>query len=243
EVSFRVLRSFFEENREFMDRVAATIGKPMMLELFEDQYAYFIFKGEWNVVDAQKKAGCLGTIQIDVENADRFDIKYIGEDGKEKRPLILHTSPSGSMERILYGVLEQAHKDKGRGKKPKIPLWMTPSQVRLLPVDENMIDYCLEIGQELDKHGVRYEIDDRSQTVGKKVRAAEKLWIPYICVVGEKERESGELSVRRREEGDQSSMNIQDLTKIISDKTKFAPKQRLLLPKLVSKQPVFSREV
>jgi threonyl-tRNA synthetase len=243
EVSFRILRSFFEENREFMDGVAATIGKPMMIELFEDQYAYFIFKGEWNVVDAQKKAGCLGTIQIDVENADRFDIKYIGEDGKEKRPLILHTSPSGSMERILYGVLEQAHKDKSRGKKPKIPLWMTPSQVRLLPVDENMIDYCLEIGQELDKHGVRYEIDDRSQTVGKKVRAAEKLWIPYICVVGEKERESGELSVRRREEGDQVSMTIQDLAKIIAEKTRFAPKQRLLLPKLVSKQPVFSREV
>jgi threonyl-tRNA synthetase len=243
EVSFRVLRSFFEENREFMDNVAAMIGKPMMIELFEEQYAYFIFKGEWNVVDAQKKAGCLGTIQIDNENADRFDIKYIGEDGKEHRPLILHTSPSGSMERILYGVLEQAHKDKSRGKKPKMPLWMTPSQVRLLPVDDSMVDYCLELGKELNKYGIRYEIDDRSQTVGKKVRAAEKLWIPYICVVGEKERETGKLAVRRREEGDQVSMGIEKLAALIVEHTSFAPRQRLLLPKLVSKQPVFSREV
>ena len=147
------------------------------------------------------------------------------------------------MERILYGVLEQAHKDKMRGKKPKIPLWMTPSQVRLLPIDEGMIDYCLELGAELDKFGVRYEIDDRPLTVGKKVRAAEKLWIPYICVVGEKEKDSGELSVRRREEGDQASMSIQELGELIHEKTSFAPKQRLLLPSLVSKQPIFSREV
>ncbi|MFX0054665.1 MAG: threonine--tRNA ligase [Promethearchaeota archaeon] len=243
EVSFRVLKSFFEENRDFMNEVARTIGKPMMVEVFDDQYAYFIFKGEWNVVDAQKKAGCLGTIQIDVENAERFDIKYIGEDGKEHLPLILHTSPSGSMERILYGVLEQAHKDKIRGKKPKIPLWMTPSQVRLLPIDENMVDYCLELGKELDKYGVRYEIDDRSQTISKKVRAAEKLWIPYICVVGEKERDSNQLSVRRREEGDQVSMGIEELGTLIAQQTSFAPRQRLLLPNLVSKQPVFSREV
>ncbi|MFX1261016.1 MAG: threonine--tRNA ligase [Promethearchaeota archaeon] len=243
EVSFRVLKSFFDENRDFMNEVARTIGKPMMIEVFDEQYAYFIFKGEWNVVDAQEKAGCLGTIQIDVENAERFDIKYIGEDGKEHRPLILHTSPSGSMERILYGVLEQAHKDKSRGKKPKIPLWMTPSQVRLLPVDENMIDYCLELGKELDKHGVRYEIDDRSQTIAKRVRAAEKLWIPYICVVGENERSTSKLAVRRREEGDQVSMGIKELATLISERTGFAPRQRLLLPKLVSKQPVFSREV
>jgi threonyl-tRNA synthetase len=147
------------------------------------------------------------------------------------------------MERILYGVLEQAHKDKIRGKKPKIPLWMTPSQVRLLPVDENMIDYCLELGKELDKHGVRYEIDDRSQTIAKKVRAAEKLWVPYICVVGEKERDTNQLAVRRREEGDQVSMGIGELATLISERTSFAPRQRLLLPKLVSKQPVFSREV
>ncbi|MHA1481132.1 MAG: threonine--tRNA ligase, partial [Candidatus Thorarchaeota archaeon] len=135
EVSFRILRSYFEENREFINGVIAAVGKPVMLEVFEERYAYFVFKGEWNVVDDQEKAACLATIQIDVENAERFDIKYIGEDGKEKRPLILHTSPSGSIERILYGVLEQANKDQKKGKKPNLPLWMTPVQVRLLPID------------------------------------------------------------------------------------------------------------
>ncbi|MFW9963243.1 MAG: threonine--tRNA ligase [Candidatus Sifarchaeia archaeon] len=243
EVSFRILRSFYDENKDFVEKVVKRIGKPVMLELFDERYAYFIFKGEWNVVDDQEKAACLGTIQIDVENSERFNIKYVDEDGKEKFPLILHTSPSGSIERILYGVLEEAHKQKKAGKVPHLPLWMTPVQVRFAPVDDSYVDYCLELGKNLDKAGIRYEIDDRSQTVGKKVRSAEKLWIPYICVVGSQEKESGALTVRRRELKDQVKMTIQELAKDINSKTRFAPKQMLLLPKLISKQPIFSREV
>ncbi|MFW9963335.1 MAG: threonine--tRNA ligase [Candidatus Sifarchaeia archaeon] len=243
EVSFRILKSFYDQNKEFVFKVVNRIGKPVMLEVFDERYAYFIFKGEWNVVDEQKKAACLGTVQIDVENSERFNIKYVDEDGKEKYPLILHTSPSGSIERVLYGVLEHAHKQKLAGKVPHLPLWMTPVQVRFAPVDDSYIDYCLELGETLDTYGVRYEIDDRSQTVGKKVRSAEKLWIPYICVVGAKEKQSGELVIRRRELKDQVKMSVQELAKEINDKTSFAPKQRLLLPKLISKQPIFSREV
>jgi threonyl-tRNA synthetase len=243
EVSFRVLRSFFEENKDFVMGVITKVGKPVMVELFDERYAYFIFKGEWNVVDQQFKAACLATIQIDVENGERFNIKYVDDDGKEKYPLILHTSPSGSIERILYGVLEQASKDMKAGKVPHLPLWMTPVQVRLVPVNENMLEYCLKIGKILDNAGVRYEIDDRQQTLNKKIRSAEKLWVPYICVIGDKEIESHELSIRRRELKDQVSMTVEELVHEISEKTKFAPKQRLMLPNLVSKQPIFSREV
>ncbi|NHJ14550.1 MAG: threonine--tRNA ligase [Candidatus Thorarchaeota archaeon] len=243
EVSFRVLKSFFEENREFVEGIVKTIGKPVMLEVFDQRYAYFVFKGEWNIVDSQEKSGCLGTIQIDVENAERFDIKYIDADGQEKRPLILHTSPSGSIERVLYGVLEQAHKDIKKGKKPKLPLWMSPIQVRLIPVDERLVDYCVKLGKTFSKYGIRFEIDDRSLTVGKKVRAAEKMWIPYICVIGEKEKKDGFLSVRRRAEGDQVQMSSKELADEILERTVMAPKQRLLLPPLISKQPIFSREV
>lgn len=242
EVSFRVLREFHENNKDFIKGVVKKVGKPVMIEIFEERYAYFLFKGEWNVVDEQEKAACLATIQIDVENAERFDIKYVGEDGQEKRPLILHTSPSGSIERILYGVLEQANKDKKNGIKPMLPLWMTPVQVRLLPVDDALVDYAFELGHSLDSYGIRYEIDDRSMTLGKKIRSAEKLWTPYICVVGEKEKESGKLAVRIRREKDQT-MSIEELGHEISEKTKFAPKQQLLLPSLISKQPIFSREV
>jgi len=243
EVSFRLLRSFYEDNKEFLAKVVDRIGKPVLIELFNERYAYFIFKGEWNVVDDQNKAGCLGTIQIDVENSVRFNIKYIDEDGKEKYPLILHTSPSGSIERILYGVLEHAYKQKKAGKVPHLPLWMTPVQVRLAPVDDSFVDYCMQLSKTLDKAGIRYEIDDRSQTVGKKVRSAEKLWIPYICVIGAKEKESGVLNIRRREMKDQVEMTIDALVKEIENRTSFAPKQRLLLPNLISKQPIFSREV
>jgi threonyl-tRNA synthetase len=243
EVSFRILKSFYEDNKEFVERVVGMVGKPVMLELFEERYAYFIFKGEWNVVDAQEKAACLATIQIDVENAERFDISYVDEDGEEKRPLILHTSPSGSVERVLYGVLEQANKDMKRGKKPMLPLWMSPVQVRFVPVDDSNIDHCLELGAKLDEKTIRYEIDDRQLTVGKKIRAAEKLWTPYICVIGAREEKSGDLAVRRRVEGDQVKMTLEELITEISDKTDFAPRQRLLLPSVVSKQAIFSREV
>ena len=243
EVSFRLLRSFYEENKDFVTKVVDRVGKPVMIELFNERYAYFIFKGEWNVIDDQKKSACLGTIQIDVENIERFDIRYVDEDGKEKLPLILHTSPSGSIERIVYGVLEHAHKQKKTGVGPRLPLWMTPVQVRFAPVDDTFVDYCLELGKVLDEAGIRYEIDDRSQTVGKKVRSAEKLWVPYISVVGEREKTSGELSIRRRELKDQVKMTIDELVNEIQEKTSFAPKQRLLLPNLVSKQAIFSREV
>ena len=120
---------------------------------------------------------------------------------------------------------------------------MTPVQVRLVPVDDSYVDYCLELGKELDKFGIRYEVEDRSMTVGKKVRSAEKLWVPYICVVGEKELTSNMLQVRRRVEGDQIQMSIKELAEEIGEKTYFAPKQRLLLPNRISKQPIFSREV
>ncbi|MFX1606445.1 MAG: threonine--tRNA ligase [Promethearchaeota archaeon] len=243
EVSFRILKGFYERNMDFMQKVVDRVGKPVLIEVFDERYAYFIFKGEWNVVDAQKKAGCLGTVQIDVENGERFNITYVDEDGKEKHPLILHTSPSGAVERILYGVLEQAHKDAKNGKVPHLPLWMTPVQVRFVPVDDSYIDYCIELGKTLDKTGIRYEIDDRSQTVAKKVRSAEKLWIPYIVVIGEKEKTSGKLSIRRRELKDQVEMTVDDLSKEVEEKTKFAPRQRLLLPSLVTKQAIFSREV
>ncbi len=243
EVSFRILKSFFDENREFVEGVVKKVGKPVMLEIFDERYAYFIFKGEWNVVDEQKKAACLGTIQIDVENGERFNITYIDADGKEQHPLILHTSPSGSIERILYGVLEQANKDMKAGKVPHLPLWMTPVQVRLIPINENFIDYCLSIGEVLEKEGIRYEIDDRQQTLGKKIRSAEKLWVPYIAVIGDKEVESGDLAVRRRELKDQVTMKVDELVTEIHDKTIFSPRQRLLLPHLISLQPIFSREV
>jgi len=243
EVSFRILREFYERNKDFAQKVVDKVGKPVLVEVFDERYAYFIYKCEWNVVDAQKKAGCLGTVQIDVENGERFNITYVDEDGKEKHPLILHTSPSGAIERILYGVLEQAYKNMKLGKVPHLPLWMTPVQVRFAPVDDSFVEYCLELGKVLDAAGVRYEIDDRSQTVGKKVRSAEKMWVPYIAVIGEREQKSNELSIRRRELKDQVQMTIEDLAREIQDKTKFAPKQRLLLPKMVSKQAIFTRDV
>lgn len=240
EVSFRVLKSFLEENNDFINSIIKIINKPVMLEVFEERYAYFILKGEWNVVDGQKKAGCLGTIQIDVENGERFNIEYIDSNGKRNYPIILHTSPSGSIERILYAVLEQASKDIKYGKKPQLPLWMTPVQVRLIPVHEKYIDYCKEISVKFDKFNIRNEIDDRFETLNKKIRSAEKMWIPYICVLGKNEKSTNKLSIRIRENNTQVHMDITELIKEINKKTSFSTRQRLMFPKFISQQAIFS---
>ena len=206
------------------------------MSLFLKKY-YFKFKGIFFLVITRFHENEFS------DYLERFNLKYIGQDGKEHHPLILHTSPSGSIERIVYGILEQANKDKSQGKKPHLPLWLTPVQVRLIPIQESFTTYCQEIGTELDKFGIRNEIDDRTDTLNKRIRSAEKMWIPYICVIGEKEKSRRILTVRRREEDDQIELKIGDLAEEINEKKTFAPRQRIMFPKLISKQAIFSRLV
>ena len=113
---FGFKKEFYNENKSWIDKMISEIDKPVMLELFDKRYAYFVCKFEFNVVDQQKKAAALSTVQIDVENAE-FDIKYVSKDGKENFPLILHTSLSGAVEKVLYAILEKSAKIMREGKK------------------------------------------------------------------------------------------------------------------------------
>jgi threonyl-tRNA synthetase len=150
------------------------------------------------VVDTQKKAAALSTVQIDVENSERFDIKYVDSEGEEVYPLMMHCSLSGSTERVIYGIIEDQLKRSQKGEKPQFPLWLSPSQIRILPVSKDIQDYALQISKELEQHHIRVEIDDRDLSLGKKIRAAEKLWTPIIIVVGEKEKLEKKINVRYR---------------------------------------------
>ena len=123
EAAMRVQKDFFEENKEFYKQIAKKLGRPMLLELFDERYAYFITKFEFNVLDTQGKAAALSTVQIDVENAERFEINYVDKDGKKKLPYILHASLSGSIDRNLYALLEEAAAKSRRGEKPSLPFW------------------------------------------------------------------------------------------------------------------------
>ncbi len=243
ETAFRMTTGFFEENKEWIISLIKLLKKPILLELFETRYAYFILKFEFNVVDTQKKAAALSTVQIDVENSERFDIQYIDSGGKEVYPLLMHCSLSGSTERVIYGIIEEQLKRSQKGSKPQFPLWLAPAQVRILPVSEDFLDFSVEIADTLEQNNIRVEIDDRDLSLGKKIRAAEKLWTPIIIVVGEKEVNEGKVSVRYRYNNSQEFQELNEVITLIHSQIEDKPTYFRVFPKLVSHQPIFTRVV
>jgi threonyl-tRNA synthetase len=239
ELAIRVVRDFYEENKDFINELVGRWGKPALLEIWNKRFFYFMFKYEFNFVDALDKAATLTTDQIDVENAERYGIQYTDSDNEKKYPVILHLSPSGAIERIIYALLEKAHMDSEKGKNPLFPLWLSPTQVRLCPVNDSMIEFSEEVADKLDASGIRVDIDDNSESIGKKIRNAEMEWTPLIVVLGEKEKESGEFSVRFRETGKQEKMTMEEIIEYVKEQTKDFPKKKLSLPRLLTRRPVF----
>ncbi|MHA2099703.1 MAG: threonine--tRNA ligase [Candidatus Kariarchaeaceae archaeon] len=238
EAVFRFQTDFYEENKEWIMDLVRVLDRPVMLELFDQRYAYFICKFEFNIVDGQGKAAALSTVQIDVENAERFDIKYIDDNGEAQRPYILHTSISGASERVLYGILEQAAMKIETGVKPSLPFWLAPIQVRLCPIGDDQFEYSMKLAKSLENEGIRVDIDDRNERVGRKIRDAEKIWIPYIFVIGNEEVESGILSARKRD-GMEEEFDLKKVAKQLGKLSKNYPRQKLAMAKLLSKRPTF----
>jgi threonyl-tRNA synthetase len=238
EVGFRIQEDFFKENKEWYLRMVKKAGKPILLEMFKERYAYFITKFEFNFVDSMDKASALTTVQIDVENADTYDINFIDAHGNKQRPLILHASISGSIERVIYALLESEAMKMAAGKKAMLPVWLSPTQVRVIPIGEKHKDYAKKVLEKLDSRMLRVDIDDRDEPLGKKIRDAEKEWIPFITVVGDKEKNSGNLSVTVRESGNKREMSVDELAEIIERQNKGKPFGKLTLQKELSKRPV-----
>lgn len=242
EVAIRVTRDFYEENKDFIHSIAEVLKKPILIEMWDKRFFYFVLKFEFNFVDALDKASALSTVQIDVENAERYGITYVDSDGKEKHPLILHCSASGAIERVMYALLEKAYMDTEKGKLPMLPVWLSPTQVRIIPVADRHLDKAIEIAEKLRKNKIRVDIDDREETTAKKVRDASTSWIPYIVVIGDKEIESGKITVTIREESTiekqkRVEMTVDELVEIIKSKTDGKPFKPLSLPILLSKRP------
>ena len=237
EVGMRVTDEFYEENKDFCVAYAKRWGRPILVEQWSHQFFYYAFKYEWNFVDANLKAAALTTDQIDTENAKRFGITYTDAAGKEQHPLILHLSPSGAIERVMYALLEKAAFDIEAGKPPMFPLWLAPVQVRLIPVSKDQLPHCEKLLAEFT--GVRADLDDMGDTLNKAVRRAEKEWVPYIAVIGKKEAESGALSVRVRATKQQKDMSPAKLRDEIVRETAGRPFRPLPLPVHLSKRPTF----
>jgi threonyl-tRNA synthetase len=237
EMAIRFTEDFYNENKEFITELINRFGKPVMVEMWKERFFYFTLKWEFNYVDGLGKASALSTDQIDVENGKRYNIEFVDEDGSKKNPIILHNSPSGAVERVIYALLEKSAKVSKTGGIPSFPLWLSHTQVRVIPVGKEHTEFCEKMLAELSTNQIRADIDDRDETVGKKIRESETEWIRYTVVIGDKEINSGKLVVRDRNEGKQREITLQELIGEVKAQTKDKPYLPLNLPQRLSARP------
>jgi threonyl-tRNA synthetase len=198
EMAIRFTEDFYKENKQLIQDTVKKIDKPVLVEMWKEKFFYYILKWEFNYIDNLGKASALSTDQIDVENGKRYNIEFVDEENKAKNPIILHNSPSGAIERVIYALLEKAAKDAKEGRKPHLPLWLSPIQLRLIPLQPEFNEYCEKLANTLTSAEIRTDIDDRNESIGKRIREAETEWIHYILVIGEKEVNAKNLNVRER---------------------------------------------
>ena len=237
EVGIRFTDDFYNENKELINEMVSKVGKPVLVEMWKEKFFYFVLKWEFNFVDNLGKASALSTDQIDVENAQRYNITFTNEKNEQQNPIILHNSPSGAVERVIYALLEKFAKQAKEGKRPQFPLWLAPTQVRLIPLKDDFLEFTSKLAEKLTEQNVRVDIDDRNDTINKRIRDAEKEWISYVLVIGEKEVNSPSLSVRDRATGDVRQLSIEDFIKEIKDATNGKPISKLNSAILLSQRP------
>lgn len=238
EVILRVTTDFLKENREWAFQAADLIGKPVILEILPERKHYWTCKMDFAVIDYLGRPIENPTIQIDVESAKRFGVTYIDENEDDSYPIIIHCSPTGSIERVIGSLLENTAICLNE-KLPMFPVWLSPIQVRILPIAERHLDYALQLAEDLKLGNIRVDVDDRLETVGKKIRTAGNEWVPYVLVVGDKEIEIDDLTVNVRETNEKLVMNKTDLINHIQQETVNMPFRRLPLSLKVSNRVQF----
>ena len=238
EMAIRFTEDFYNENKDLVVEMVKKIGKPVLVEMWKERFFYFVLKWEFNYIDNSGKASALSTDQIDVENGNRYGIEFIDEKNTPKNPIILHNSPSGAIERVMYTLLEKAATDSKEGRKPQLPLWLAPTQVRVIPLKGEFLDFSKDLAQNLSSQNIRADIDDRNESIGKRIREAEKEWIRYILVIGEREAGSKNLSIRDRNTSDVRELSFDEFISEINSQTNGKPCSSLNVPLLLSKRPV-----
>ena len=237
EMAIRFTEDFYNENKSSIEELVKKHGRPVLVEMWKEKFFYFVLKWEFNFIDGLGKASALSTDQIDVENGNRYGIDFVDENNIKQNPIILHNSPSGAIERIIYALLEKAAKDSHEGRKPQFPLWLAPTQVRIIPLKEEFNAFTETLTDKISVNDIRVDIDDRNESIGKRIREAEKEWIRYILVIGKKEVNSQNINIRDRQTGDIRELSFDYFINEIKDQTKGKPFTGLNLPKYLSKRP------
>jgi len=237
-VVFRVVEEFYRQNKELFVRLLRSVKRPALIELLSERKHYWVLKHEFQVIDSVGGNAQLSTVQLDMEDSERYGIRYVDEKGEKKGCIILHSS-IGSVERWMYAILEEAAKAQKKGGVPSLPLWLSPTQVRLIPLADRHLKACERIASSLEKNRIRVDIDDRSETVSKKVRDAEREWIPVVIVIGDKEVKSKKLAARIRGTKKLTLFTVKELATEITKEIDGMPFRSLALPKLLSMRPIF----
>ena len=237
EMAIRFTEDFYKQNKDFITELVNRFGRPVLVEMWKERFFYFTLKWEFNYIDSLGKASALSTDQIDVENGARYGVEFVEEDGTKKNPIILHNSPSGAVERVIYALLEKSANISKAGGIPSLPLWLSHTQVRVVPVSQEHVAYCEKVLAELTANQIRADIDDRDETVSKKIRESETEWVSYTIVIGDKEITSNKLVVRDRNKGKQREITLQELINEVKAQTKDKPYIQLNLPLHLSARP------
>ena len=189
----------WDKAEKAIQEVADEKGLTTVVELGEA--AFYGPKLDFMVRDAIGRKWQLGTVQIDYNLPERFELEYVGADNAKHRPVMIHRAPFGSMERFVAILIEHC--------AGKFPLWLTPEQVKILPISDRFNEYAERVSKVLENHDIRALVDDRSEKVGKKIRDAELEKVPYMLILGENEAKEGTVSVRRQGEGDLGGMSVE----------------------------------
>lgn len=234
-VGFRIVEDFYKKHKDRIIEMLKYSGKPAFIETLSGMKHYWAVKHEFQGIDSVDGNLQLSTVQLDVKDAETYGITYTDKDGKNKGCTICHSS-IGSIERWMYIILEEALKME----HPVLPLWLCPTQIRLIPIsNEKHMKHCEKLANQLEKDGIRVDIDDEPQTLPKKILKSEEEWVPYTLVIGDKEANSKKFNVRIREEAKQKELLLDTLIKNIQKETKNLPYLPLPLPRLLSKRPRF----
>jgi len=237
EMAIRFTEDFYKEHKDIVHELVKKHGKPVLVEMWKERFFYFVLKWEFNYIDNLGKASALSTDQIDVENGQRYGIEFVDENNKPQYPIILHNSPSGAVERVIYALLEKAASDSKQGKKPHFPLWLAPTQVRVIPIKEEFLDYAKNLANKISEQQIRVDMDDRNESIGKRVRDAEKEWIRYILVIGEKEINSKNINIRDREQDQSREASYEAFIDEIKKQISGKPFEKLNAPFFLSQRP------
>jgi threonyl-tRNA synthetase len=228
---FRVVEKYYEQYKPMILNIAKYSNKPVFIELLSEMKHYWALKNEYQAIDSVNGNVQLSTIQLDIKDSEIYGLGYIGASGDKKGYVICHSS-IGSIERLMYSLLEQALKKE----ISSLPLWCSPIQLRVIPVSEKQLSFCKNLKF---NENIRWDIDDSDNRLSKKIVNARKEWIPYVLVIGNKEIESNVFSVNKREGNIKINCDQKQLEMEILDQIKLYPKVLFSLPRCLSKRPIF----